>query len=177
VAVRAAAALRTRHGIRTTLVLAGLCLPEMRTRLQALAGDLGIAADVQLPGPLDADGVAALLERAHAVVVPTCAHEAFGRVCIEAALARVPVVAARLGGIPEALRDEEHALLFAPGDAEACADALARTMRSPGETEARTRRAFDHARGFSAERFVAAEESLIGEAVDVMGGAPWRACA
>jgi glycosyltransferase involved in cell wall biosynthesis len=90
-------------------------------------------------------------------------------VCVEAALARLPVVAARIGGLPEALRDGDHALLFAPGDADACARALAATLQRPAAADARARRAFGHVQRFSVERFVAAEEAFIEEAVGVMG--------
>jgi glycogen(starch) synthase len=176
-AVRALAQVRQRHGIEADLVLAGDCRPEMRELVVRLARELGVAAGVQIAGPLGTEEIGRLLERAHAVVVPTVAHEAFGRICIEAALARVPVVAARIGGIPEALRDGDHALLFEPGDARACADALAATLCNPPATRARTERAFARAGEFSVDRFVAAEEELIGEAVELMGVARWRACA
>jgi glycosyltransferase involved in cell wall biosynthesis len=98
------------------------------------------------------------------VVIPSVAHEAFGRVCVEAALARVPVVASRIGGIPEALRDREHALLFEPGDADACAAALAETLGDGPAAQARAARAYDHVQQFSVERFVAAEEAFLEEA-------------
>jgi glycosyltransferase involved in cell wall biosynthesis len=168
VALRALAALRQRHGIEAGLVLAGHCMPSMVRRLDRLTSDLGLTGQVDLAGALDADGLGALLERAHAVVVPSVAHEAFGRVCVEAGLARVPVVASRVGGIPEALRDGDHALLFPPGDSDACAAALASTLSQPSAAEARARRAFRHVRQFSTERFVAASEAFLEEAREVL---------
>jgi glycosyltransferase involved in cell wall biosynthesis len=171
IALRALAALRDGHGVHAHLVLAGPCAPSMATRLRRLARDLRVADRLEQPGPLDAEALGRLLQSAHAVVVPTIAHEAFGRVCVEAALARVPVVASRLGGIPEALHDGEHALLFPPGDADGCAAALAATLRDRAATEARVRRAFEHARQFSAERFVAASEAFLEEAADLLGRA------
>jgi glycogen(starch) synthase len=100
--------------------------------------------------------------------VPTVMHEAFGRVCVEAALARVPVVAARIGGIPEILRDREHALLFPPGDSDACAAAFAATLRDPAAARARAERAFRRAERFSLERFVSAEEAFVEEAATTL---------
>jgi glycosyltransferase involved in cell wall biosynthesis len=168
VAVRALAALRDNHAIDAQLVMAGPCERAMARGIRRLAAELDVADDVELAGPLDTRELGELLQRAHVVVVPTLAHEAFGRICVEAARARVPVVASRLGGIPEALHDREHALLFPPGNAAACAGAVAATLRDPAAAEWRARRAFEHVRQFSIERFVAASEALLEEA------AAWR---
>jgi glycosyltransferase involved in cell wall biosynthesis len=166
VAVRALAALRRDHGIPARLVLAGPCQAQMHRHIDHLAAALEIADDVELVGPLDTEALGRLLQLAHAVVVPTLTHEAFGRICVEAALARVPVVAARVGGIPEALHDRRHALLFPPGDADACAAALAATLGDPASTEARVRRAFVHAHRFSARRFVESSEAFLEESAE-----------
>jgi glycosyltransferase involved in cell wall biosynthesis len=171
VAVRAIAALRAEHAVEAELVLAGHCDAGMARRIRGLARELGVAGHVELAGALDAPQLAQLFQRASAIVVPTVTHEAFGRVCVEAALARVPVVAARIGGIPEALRDREHALLFDPGDAAACAAALAAVLGDLPATEARAGRAFRHVQRFSAERFVSAEEAFMEEAAAVLGKA------
>jgi glycosyltransferase involved in cell wall biosynthesis len=170
VAVRAVAELERRHGIEARLVLAGPCDAPMAGRVGRLAHELRVGARVELAGVLDGPGLARLLQRASALVVPTLTHEAFGRVCIEGALARVPIVAARIGGIPEALADGDHALLFRPGDATDCAAALAVVVEDPRAAEARADRAFLHARRFGVERFVAAEESFLEEAAAELGG-------
>jgi glycosyltransferase involved in cell wall biosynthesis len=164
VAVRALAALRAVHGVDADLVLAGHCEPAMARRIGRLVRELGVGDRVRLVGPLPTDAVARLLQRARAVVIPSVAHEAFGRVCVEAALARVPVVASRIGGIPEALRDREHALLFEPGDAAACGAALSQKLSDRNDAQARAARAYDHVQQFSVERFVAAEEAFLVEA-------------
>ena len=169
VAVQALGSLRASHGIDARLVLAGHCRRDMERRLTQLAGRLGIVEHVELVGLLDSDALARLFARARALVVPTVAHEVFGRVTVEAALARLPVVASRIGGLPEALHDGEHALLFTPGDADACATALADVLRHPAAAEARAGRAFGHVQQFSADRFVAAEEAFMREAVEVLG--------
>lgn len=171
VAVQAVATLRDRRGIAVRLVLAGHCERGMAKRLDHLARGLGVRGAVELAGDLDTEALGRLLGRASACLVPTVTHEAFGRVCIEAALARVPVVAARIGGIPEALRDGEHALLFTPGDADACAAALAATLRDPVAAQARVERAFRQAERFSVERFVSSEERFLEQAAVVLGRA------
>jgi glycogen(starch) synthase len=165
VACRALAALRERHGVDARLVYAGAVDDQMRRRLERLAQRLGVGRAVELAGPLGVDELGALLARAHAVVIPTIDFEAFPLVAMEAALARAPIVASRVGGIPEALADGEHALLFTPGDAEACAAALAVTLGDAAATEARVRRAFRRARTFTLDHYLDASERLIADAV------------
>ncbi len=60
------------------------------------------------------------------VALPSLIAESFGRVAAEAEAAGLPVLASRIGGIPEAVSEGESALLLPPGDADAWADALVR---------------------------------------------------
>nr|WP_168016689.1 glycosyltransferase family 4 protein [Halomonas salinarum] len=53
-------------------------------------------------------------------------NEGLGSVLLDVMDAGVPIVASRVGGIPDIVRDEETGLLVPPGDAEALADAIAR---------------------------------------------------
>jgi glycosyltransferase involved in cell wall biosynthesis len=55
--------------------------------------------------------------------------EAFGLVFAEAGLARVPVAATRVEGIPEVVRDGETGILVPPEDAGALADAILLLLR------------------------------------------------
>lgn len=55
---------------------------------------------------------------ADVVVVPSSWPEPFGRVVIEAMACGRPVIASRVGGIPEILTGELESLLFDPGDVE-----------------------------------------------------------
>ena len=168
VAVKALAKLRREHDVPARLVLAGACEPRMTHTIEQLSAALHVADEVELAGPLETEALGRLLQRAHAVVVPTLTHEAFGRICVESALARVPVVASRVGGIPEALHDGAHALLFPPGDADACAAALAATLHDTPSAGARVERAFEHAQQFSATRFVEASEAFLEESAVVL---------
>lgn len=60
-----------------------------------------------------------------AVAVPSLIAESFGRVAAEAEASALPVLASRIGGIPEAVAEGVTAVLLAPGDVAAWADALA----------------------------------------------------
>jgi glycosyltransferase involved in cell wall biosynthesis len=64
------------------------------------------------------DEVPALIRRARAVVIPSAWHEPAGRVVIEAYAAGVPVIASRVGALPELVHDGETGLLRPPGDEE-----------------------------------------------------------
>ena len=144
VAIRALASVRSEHSIEARLILAGPVDPAVKDEFDRLVVQLGIREHVDFAGTLDTEGLASLLATANAVVVPPTWDEPAGLVPVEAALARVPVVASRSGGIPELFRDGEHVLMFEIGDAERCAELLARILGGDDETEARVRRA--HAR-------------------------------
>ena len=59
---------------------------------------------------------------------PSIRRESFGRVAAEAQACGVPVVASRVGGIPETLREDQSGLLVAPDDADALGAALLRLV-------------------------------------------------
>ncbi len=85
------------------------------------------------------------LGASNVLVVPS-RQEAFGRVLIEAMAMGVPVVAARVGGIPEVCTDGRTALLVPPEDPRALADAVVRTLEERAETAARVRAASEDVR-------------------------------
>jgi glycosyltransferase involved in cell wall biosynthesis len=57
--------------------------------------------------------------------------EGFGLSVVEAMAAGVPVVASKVGGIPEAARDDSEAVLVPPGDAPRLAEAIVSLLRDP----------------------------------------------
>ncbi|MEU4242141.1 glycosyltransferase family 4 protein [Actinoplanes sp. NPDC026619] len=64
---------------------------------------------------------------AAAGVVPSL-NEAMGQVAVEALLARTPVIASRVGGLADMIRDGESGLHVPPGDADALLVALERVL-------------------------------------------------
>jgi glycosyltransferase involved in cell wall biosynthesis len=64
-------------------------------------------------GPQD---VADLLLRSRALMVPSLSHEGAGRVILEAYASGVPVIASRVGGIPEFVEDRVTGRLVPAGD-------------------------------------------------------------
>src|SRR5262245_1424096 len=71
------------------------------------------------------------LDVAFDVFIHTPRHLAFGLVVIEAMATRLPVVAARVGGIPDIVRHEGTGLLCDPESPSSLADGLVRLVREP----------------------------------------------
>lgn len=134
------------------LVIAGDGSPSDLALLRNLAVSLGVEQRCRFVGPLDTDGMCALLATATVVAVPSTWEEPFGLVLVEAALAGVPLVATRVGGIPEIFLDEEI-LLVAPSDKHELAQALTRTLARPEERRERARRARARAQTFMWQQY------------------------
>lgn len=168
VAIEALSRLRSEHGIPAELVVVGPEEGNHGAELRRLAEHLGVAAAVSWRGQASAAQVAATLARAHALIMPSTWDEPFGLVMVEGALARVPLVAADVGGIGESMRDEEHALLFPRGDVGAAAAALARTLQEREATAARVRRAYDRAQAFRVGPYLAEQERFVHDALEAL---------
>ena len=106
---------------------------------------------VRFLGHLEPRELGERMRAARAVVVPSEWYENAPMAVLEAAACGVPVVGARIGGIPELVRDADTGLLHRPGDADDLGEKLARLAREP-ETAARL--------GRSARRLVEDELSL-----------------
>lgn len=164
IAIRALASLRDDHGIDAELQMAGWCSPEDQAFLERLADELGLRERIVIRGQLQDGALDAVYQEADVVLVPSLVWESLGLVGVEAALARAPVVASRVGGIPEALRDGRDALLFAPGDADACAAAVAATLSDETATAQRVESAFQRAcDGFSVPLYLAHTDSFLAD--------------
>lgn len=166
IVLRALRILRDRHGVTAHLVVAGTGKPEMVRKLKAMASDLEVASQVRWAGLLGTTELEAALATAGVMVVPS-RWDPLPLVCAEAAFARVPLVAASVGGIPEAWRDREHGLLFPADDADACAAAIAETFERPAEAEQRVARASAQAlESFGLDSYLAQTDSFIEDALN-----------
>jgi glycogen synthase len=76
---------------------------------------------------LDADEIVRALDASTLLTLPS-RSEGFGRVVVEAFCRGRPVVAARVGGIPDLVRDGENGLLVDPADVRELAGALVRVL-------------------------------------------------
>lgn len=126
--------------LRAVPVVAGACgdvrvwfagAGQERERLEGLAGELGVRDRVEFLGAVPREELLRRMGRASVCVVPSLS-EAFGLVNIESMAVGTPVVASRVGGIPEIVRDGVDGLLFEPGNAEELAACLVRVLRDEG---------------------------------------------
>lgn len=168
VAVEALAKLRAAGHPTATLVVVGPEEPSYVAQIRQLAGSLGVEEAISWRGQLSPEQSAAALSRAHALIVPSVWEEPFGLVAIEGAMARVPVVAADVGGISEGLHAEEHALLFARGDSTDAAAALGRVLEDPQGSAARVARARERAGAFRLAPYLEEQERFVLEAHEAL---------
>ncbi len=101
-----------------------------RPELAALAEQLGIAASVRMPGAARHDEMAALLESASVVAIPS-RYEGMPLIALEAAAAGRAVVATPVQGLADVVVDGETGLLVPPEQAEPLAAALVALLGDP----------------------------------------------
>ena len=109
--------------------------PE-RPGLEALAERLGVADRVVFRGKIPPDELQASYARAAVCVLPSVLDargdtEGLGVVLLEAMNHATPVIASRVGGIPDVVEDGVSGLLVPPGDAAALAAAVRRLRDDP----------------------------------------------
>jgi glycosyltransferase involved in cell wall biosynthesis len=118
--------LRQQHpGIKCLFVGGG----PLRGELEAEAQRPGLAGHVVFTG-LQSD-VTPYLEMAHTLVLPTLYREGLSVALIEGALAGLPLVGSRLGGIPEVIEHQENGFLVRPGDGGNLAAAIGQLIANP----------------------------------------------
>jgi glycosyltransferase involved in cell wall biosynthesis len=86
--------------------------------------DSGLAPRVERLGQLSRERTLDVLRQARVCVVPSEVHETFGLVTIEAFACGIPVVASRMGALPEIVSDGRTGWTVPPGSGGALADAL-----------------------------------------------------
>ncbi len=128
--IDAAAELRDRPQLVVLIVGDG----DRRSALADQVRRLGLGERVRLLG--GRDDVDEILAVSDLFVCPSVWDEALGYVNLEAMAAGLPVVASRMGGIPEAVRDGETGLLTSPRDAKALAEAIERLLADPERRQA-----------------------------------------
>jgi len=121
----------------------------MSKALPRLAARLGVAGQVRFAG-LRYDAVQLL----HEVDILVCPSDTEGtpRVVIEAMVAGVPVVATRVGGLPDLVTNGVTGILVEPGSAEALAAAVHTLITDPDTARALSEAATHAGRRFTVDR-------------------------
>lgn len=155
--IRAFSLLRQRRPARLLIVGDG---PE-RPALEALVAELGVSADVALPG-FTANPYA--LMRQAAVLALSSRAEGFGNVLIEAMASGTPVVSTNCpGGPPELLMHGRYGRLVPVGDAAALAEAIEATVDNPPAPAFLRERAQEFSVERSVQQYAALVDALVAQ--------------
>jgi glycosyltransferase involved in cell wall biosynthesis len=125
-----AAAKLTERNQRARFILAGAeRSPGRIDALERVAEELGVGERVVFLR--EVENIAALIASLDIGVVASLGSEGSSRVAHECMASGVPLVATRVGVLPELIRDGDNGLLCAPGDADALADGIGRLLDDP----------------------------------------------
>jgi phosphatidylinositol alpha-1,6-mannosyltransferase len=95
---------------------------DVLSEIRAALCELGLQDHAQMMGEVSDDDLVKLYHCCDVVVLPALASaedvEGFGLVLLEAAAAAKPVVATRVGGIPDAVSDGKSGILTEPGNCQ-----------------------------------------------------------
>jgi glycosyltransferase involved in cell wall biosynthesis len=107
--------------------------PE-REALEEMSRSLGISSRVRFAGELD--DVTPCFRRTGIFVLPSNGREGLGLAALEAMACGLPVVASRIGGLPETVLQGRTGFLVDPGDPGDLADALEILLGDPATARA-----------------------------------------
>jgi glycosyltransferase involved in cell wall biosynthesis len=132
--------------------------------MRALSTDLGVDDRVSFHGWVPADDVSGLMRAARAVVFPSVWHEPAGLITLEAAAQGRPLIASRVGGIPE-YADDAYATLVDARDVSGLARAIDRLASAPEHANRMGKNGYRAARStFSMDRFLDRVDAFYGRA-------------
>jgi len=98
---------------------------ELTPELKRIASELGVERDVDFVGFVPNQRIYSLLQQHHMMVMPSVMEsESFGVAVLEASACARPVIASRVGGVSEVLKDGRTGLLLPAGDVETLAVAI-----------------------------------------------------
>ncbi len=117
---------RVRKDVRAKLILVGEG-PELG-RAMRMVHEYGLACDVEALG--EQDQVVPLLSVSDLFLLPS-AQESFGLAALEAMACEVPVVASRVGGLPEVVEDGVSGLLCDPENIDGMAKGAVSLLSDP----------------------------------------------
>lgn len=122
---------------------------DYAARLEHLIASLGLGEKVQFLGAIQQSKLARQIASARVLVLPS-SSEGLPRVLIEAMLVGTPVIATRVGGIPDIVQEGINGYLIPPNDVEALTERL-REVMTDSEVNAMGERAREFAAKFFSE--------------------------
>ena len=125
------------------LLIVGSGSPEYVSYLRGLARAAGVADQVIFTGFLP-ESSTRIIREFDVLAMPSTTFEGFGYSMAEAMALGVPVVASRVGAIPEIVQDGENGLLVDPNDVQGLTRALERLVIEVGLRKRLGRRGQQH---------------------------------
>jgi len=139
------------------LVMAGK--GRMESKIRQLARELAINDLITFPGFVRESEKPLYFKAADVFVLPSY-DEIFGIVNLEAMACETPVVATRVGGIPEIVKDGENGLLVPPKDPDALADAIIYLLENEDVRKKMGKNAREKVKNYSWERIAEMTEEV-----------------
>jgi glycosyltransferase involved in cell wall biosynthesis len=116
---------------KATLTIYGARTPWTANYYDTLKDQaLGFPADFR--GPYQRENLSQVLKDQDVVILPAIWPETFSIVIREAHMLGLPVIASRIGAIPEAVEEGRNGLLFEPGNPEDLKRCMLRLIEEPG---------------------------------------------
>ena len=111
----------------------------LRADMEAMARDLKIERSVHFIGWQPGSKIASWMAAADVLIVPSKPvgtwQEAQGLVVVEAMSVGTPVIASRMGGIPDMIEEGKTGRLFTPRDSEGLTNVLVDLFKNPAESQ------------------------------------------
>ena len=95
----------------------------------------------------------------------TMSAESFGIVNLEAMACSVPIVASKVGGVPDVVKDEENGLLVQPRDSEELADAIIYLLKNEDVREKIGKNGRKKVENYSWEKIAEETEKVYNEVI------------
>ena len=141
-----------------------------RPKAEWLANTHGISGDVEFLGKQN--DMSRVLSIADILLLPS-ELESFGLVALEAMACEVPVIATRVGGIPEVVRDGIDGFLYDVGDVTSMAQGCLRILEDPRLRSTIGEAAREHAhRDYCSSKIVAQYEELYRRTIETAAKHP-----
>ncbi|BCL80619.1 glycosyltransferase family 4 protein [Ktedonobacteria bacterium brp13] len=149
---------------QTTLTIIGD--GSSKTDLLDLTTRLQLEQYVHFTGWVENKDLDSYYEKASIVVMPSIVAESFGGVILEAMSVGRPVIATKVGGIPEIIDDGVDGYLVEPKNSEQIAEKIIQLFSDEELLIVLGRNARKKAEGFSIEKYAESMEKIYGTVID-----------
>ncbi len=127
-------ALKIAHASMSRIHLTMAGKGSQTSELRVLMEKLGLQKVVSFPGAISHDQVYSILAE-HDIMVMPSRQESFGVAALEASAAGLPVIASKIGGIPEVVINGETGILVSPENPELLAGAITKLAENAAMRE------------------------------------------